>query len=76
MKGFSSVSKYVGVFTPSQPVRLHQGDGLSSKRIALKGDVLQDRKIHCFRCVRASFSPEILQAGSMKGLNTLFGMKL
>ena len=43
--------------------------GFSSKRIALKIDVLQDRKICCFlRCVRASFRPELLQAVAMKGV--------
>ena len=34
----------------------------SSKLIALKVDVLQDRRF------RASFSPDILQAGAVKGL--------
>ena len=49
--------------------------GFSSKRTALKVDVLQDRKIHCRR-VRASFSPEILQAGAVKELIQLMSLRL
>ena len=43
--------------------------GFSSKRIALKTDVLQDRKVYCLQaCPRASFSPDNLPAGAVKGL--------
>ena len=45
--------------------------GLSSRGIALKVDVLQDQKIYCCRHVRAAFSPELLQAGTVKGLSTV-----
>ena len=41
--------------------------GFSSKGIALKTDVLQDRKIDC-RHARASFSLEMLQVEAVKGL--------
>ena len=34
--------------------------------------MLQERKIYCCRRVRASFSPEILQAVAVKGLSFLF----
>ena len=42
--------------------------GLSSKRTAEKIDVLSDRKIRCAQARLCIFSPEILQAGAMKGL--------
>ena len=42
--------------------------GFSSKRIALKVDVLRTGKYTVCRHVRASFSPEILQAGAVKEL--------
>ena len=41
-----------------------------SKRIALKVDVLQDRKIYCSQARLCIFSSEILQAGAVKGLKT------
>ena len=59
--------------------------GATSKRVALKIFMLQDRKIKylCYRTgrytvcgrIRASFSPEILQAGAVKGLTLLRGDK-
>ena len=36
--------------------------------IALKVDVLHDRKIYTCRRILVSFSPDILQAGAVKGL--------
>ena len=42
--------------------------GFSSKRIALKADVFQDRKYTVCRRVRPSFRPEILQAVAVRGL--------
>ena len=46
--------------------------GFSSKRIALEVDVLKDLIffIYVCRCVRASFGPEKLHAGAVKGLRT------
>ena len=44
--------------------------GFLSKCIVLKVDLLQDHQIHCLQaCMCALFSPEILQAGAVKGLN-------
>ena len=45
-------------------------EGILSKRIALKVDVLQDRKIYCSQARLCIFSSEILQAGAVKGLKT------
>ena len=45
--------------------------GFSSECIALKVDVLKEWKIYCLqvhKCVPASFSPEIVQARTVKGL--------
>ena len=49
--------------------------GSSSKCIALKTDVLQDRNIYCFAgaSVHLSLSPEIIQAGAVKGLSVSGG---
>ena len=48
--------------------------GFSSKRTALKVDVLQDLKIYCLWArVHASFSPEIVQAPAVKGLREAGG---
>ena len=44
--------------------------GFSSKHIALIADVIGAENYTVRRCVRASFSPEILQAGEVKGLMT------
>ena len=44
----------------------------SSKRIALKEDVLSDRKYTVCRRVRACFSPEVLRARAVKGLNNRY----
>ena len=46
--------------------------GLPSKRIALKADVKGPEKCTVCRRVLASFSPEILQAGAVKGLSKMF----
>ena len=42
--------------------------GSPSKRSELKTDVIGPKKQTVFRRVRASVSPEILQAGAVKGL--------
>ena len=46
----------------------------SSKRLAWKVDMLTDRKTDCHLRVRASFSPEILRAGAVKGLKNNCGL--
>ena len=43
----------------------------SSKLIALEVGVSLDRKIACTR-IRASFGPEMFQAGAVKGLMLLY----
>ena len=42
--------------------------GVLSKRIAFKVDALWDRKIYCLQARTCIFSPEILQAGAVRGL--------
>ena len=43
--------------------------GVSSKLIALKVDVIEPENILFCRRLRASFIPEIVEAGAVKGLN-------
>ena len=47
-----------------------QVKGFLSKCTALRVDLLQDHQIYCFQaCMCALFSPEIVQAGAVKGVN-------
>ena len=42
--------------------------GPASKRTILKVDLLRDQKMLCFQACMCIYSPEILQAGAVKGL--------
>ena len=42
--------------------------GLSSKCIALRVDVIQNQKIYRLQGCPCTFSPQVLQAGAVKGL--------
>ena len=44
------------------------GFSFKKKSIVLKVDVLQNQNIYCLQASQASFSPESLQDGAMKGL--------
>ena len=52
------------------PISHEHLKGFLPKCTVLKLDLLQDHQIYCFRaCMCTLFSPEILQAGAVKGLN-------
>ena len=50
--------------------------GFSLKRITLKVNALQDRKRYCLEASPYIFSPEILQAGAVKGLTSTETIRL
>ena len=52
------------------PPSYQNGTGFLPKCTLLKVDLLKDNQIYCLKaCMRAIFSPEIFQAGAVKGLN-------
>ena len=58
--------------TPPHTLLHEQVKGLLAKCTVLKVDLLQDRQICCFQaCMGALLSPDILQAGAVKGLKII-----
>ena len=62
-------AKFEIIKAPSSPSRDHV-KGFLSKFTVLKENFVEKHQIYCLRaCVCALFSPEILQAGAVKGLS-------